>query len=49
MPWLITYRGLEPGEDDFVQELNGEEARLPLEPVTGPYYDWTAFKAKFAR
>ena len=29
--------------------LNGEEARLPLDPVSGPYYDWASFKTKFAR
>ena len=33
-------------EDDvlFKVLLNGREATLPLEPVTGPYYSWQEFK-----
>ena len=26
--------------------LNGREARLPMPAVSGPYYDWAAFKAQ---
>lgn len=29
--------------------LNGEEARLPLETDSWPYYDWQAFKARYGR
>ena len=29
--------------------LNGEEAHLPLETAQWPYYDWEAFKARYAR
>ena len=29
--------------------LNGEEARLPLETDSWPYYDWQAFKARYGK
>lgn len=35
------------GDVLFKMVLNGEEARLPLTPVTGPWYSWTECKNKF--
>ena len=47
--YFVFYRSRRDARTLFKVLLNGEEARLPLEPVDGPYYDWAAFKARFAR
>ena len=46
---FVFYRSKRDARTLFKVLMNGEEARLPLEPVEGPYYDWAAFKARFAR
>ena len=48
--YFVFYRSKRDARTLFKVLLNGEEARLlPLTPVDGPYYDWAAFKAAYAR
>jgi exopolysaccharide biosynthesis protein len=43
---LVFYK--KAGADVLVKVLvNEQEATLPMEPVSGPYYSWTAFKAHY--
>lgn len=47
--YFVFYRSKRDARILFKVLLNGEEARLPLDPVEGPYYDWAAFKAGLAQ
>ena len=46
---FVFYRSRRNPEILFKVLLNGEEARLPLETDSWPYYSWDAFKRKYAR
>ena len=46
---LVFYRSRKNPTVLFKVLLNGEEARLPLETDSWPYYDWQAFKARYGR
>lgn len=41
---FVFYRNKKSPKILFKVLLNGKEATLPMEPVSGPYYDWEAFK-----
>ena len=44
---LVFFRNRK-GDDILVKALlNGREATLPLQPVTGPFYRWDDFKAYY--
>lgn len=46
---LVFYRNRKNPKTLFKILLNGEEASLPLETDSWPYYDWDVFKEHFAR
>ena len=46
---FVFYRSNKKPAVLFKVLLNGEEARLPLETDSWPYYDWAAFKARYGR
>lgn len=44
---LVFYKSKKDPKIIFKVLLNGQEARLPLETTSWPYYDWAAFKARY--
>ena len=46
---FVFYRSKRSDKVLFKILLNGEEAHLPLETDQWPYYDWSAFRARWAR
>lgn len=46
---FVFYRSKRSDKVLFKVLLNGEEAHLPLETDQWPYYDWSAFRARWAR
>ena len=44
---LVFYKSKKDPKILFKVLLNGQEARLPLETTSWPYYDWAAFKARY--
>ena len=45
---FVFYRNRKGGDILVKAVLNGKEAKLPLEPVCGPYYRWSDYKAYLA-
>ena len=44
----IVLRRNKKGDVLFKMVLNGDEARLPLTPVSGPWYSWAECKNKLS-